>query len=124
MMRNLCLAVVLRAPGTWVLTGSIWGEVNVAEQCSDLARWRAEEGYTAELALLDLTHTQFRCLTHHLRELQRRWRQRWRRRVHVWLRERVFTGTRQPPTDVRPPVPPVLARTDGFRDVAHVADST
>ncbi len=121
-MRNLCLAVVVRrARGTWVLTGSIWGEVNVAEQRSDLALWRAEEGYTAELALLDLTHTQFRCLTHHLRELQRRWRRRWRRRVHVWLRKRAFTGTRQPPTDVRPPV---LARTDGFRDVAHVADST
>ena len=96
-MRNLCLAVVLYIPDapSWVLTGSIWAEVSVAEQRHDLAAWRAD-GYVAALELMDLTHTHFRRLTHHVRELQRRWRRRWRARVHAWLRARAWTGARRP----------------------------
>ena len=91
--RNLCLAVVLYIPDakSWVLTGSIWAEVNVAEQCRDLAVWRAD-GYAAQLELVDLTHSHFLRSTHHVRELQRRWRRRFRARVQVWLRARARTG--------------------------------
>ena len=96
MPRNLCLAVVLPMPGTWILTGSIWGEINAEQQCADLAMWRAE-GYTAELGLLDLTTAPFRILTHHLAQLQRCWRRHWRRRVQAWLRVRQYTGARRHP---------------------------